>query len=207
MPPRIPRAGTVVFAALLLLSPCTSADALDAANTSGWKGGCDIRFDGQTTLHDFSGSVRCQPFDVAATVAGGKAVIPRVEIFVLVSEMNTGNASRDRQMRRMFDSAAYPRITAVLAGIDPAALRAVLTAAPGAKGALDATLTIRDVSRQIRAEAGNLREEGGRTTLDVEFPVSLVDFGLKPPSVLGIIRVKDRVAVTARVTLLATQKE
>lgn len=192
-------AGTVLSVVLLLLSAGPAAKALE------WNGGCEIRFGGKSTLHDFSGSVRCQPFDAAATVGDGKTVITRLEIFVLVSEMNTGNATRDRQMREMFDSAAYPRIRTVLTGIDPAALRAALTSAAEAKETLDATLTIRDVSRKIRVGASHLREEGGRITLDVEFPVSLKEFGLDPPSVLGIIRVKDTVTVAARVTLREAQ--
>ncbi len=202
---RFRHAGTVFSLALLLLSSGPAAAAPDAADPPEWKGGCDIRFGGKSTLHDFSGTVGCRPFDVVATVAGGKVVIPRLEAFVLVGEMNTGNASRDRRMREMFESAAYPRIRAVLSGLDPAALRKTLTASPGAREPLEATLTIRNVSRKIRAEAGNLREEGGRITLDVEFPVSLKDFGLEPPSVLGIIRVKDTVTVAARVTLRDVQ--
>ena len=66
---------------------------------------------------------------------------------------------------------------------------------------IDLLLRIRDVERKVRATAGNLKESGERVTFDLEFPVSLGEFDLKAPSVLGIIRVGDKVSVKANFTL------
>ena len=73
------------------------------------------------------------------------------------------------------------------------------------KSPLDLVLRIRDVERKVRATAGNLKESGERVTFDLEFPVSLGEFDLKPPSVLGIIRVGDKVSVKATFTLTVSR--
>ena len=73
------------------------------------------------------------------------------------------------------------------------------------KAPLDLLLRIREVERKIRAVAGNLMESGDRVTFDIEFPVSLGEFDLKAPSVLGIIRVGDKVSVKATFTLTVSR--
>ena len=45
----------------------------------------------------------------------------------------------------------------------------------------------------IHATATNFREEGNRVDFDIEFPVSLKDFGLKAPLFLVVFRVRDKV--------------
>ncbi len=61
------------------------------------------------------------------------------------------------------------------------------------------------MERKVRATASNLKESGERVTFDLEFPVSLGEFDLKAPSVLGIIRVGDKVSVKATFTLTVSR--
>jgi len=170
-----------------------------------WKGSCDIRFQGTSTLHDFTGNVRCQPFQVGVEeVAGEKTNIPGAEVAVLAGEMDTGNKSRDRQMRKMFQSDKFPRIRGIFGRIDPEYTRQALRRGPDARAPLDFTLKIRDIERPVRAVASNFREAEGRVSFDVEYPVSLKDFQLDPPSpFFGLIRVDDKIMVKTAVRLEA----
>jgi hypothetical protein len=181
------------IAAFFLLTLVSSASAGDL------KGNCELRILGTSTLHDFAGTVRCQPFPVRLVGgADGRMVIPGVEISVRVEEMDTQNKNRDKQMREMFQSERFPRIQAGLSDIDPDKIRQEMRKDPNGKGTLEFTLKIRDVERRIRAVIGNLRENSGRVTFDAEFPVSLKEYNLTPPTVFfGIVRVGDKVAVNA----------
>jgi hypothetical protein len=173
------------------------------------KGTCFLRFVGISTLHDFSGTVRCRPFsaDLARSMDGGTTV-SAVEVDVLVDEMDTGNESRDGQMREMFQSGRFPRIHGNVRDIDADRIRREIGKEGGGKAFFDLTLKVRDVERTIRAAVTNLREEGNRVGFDVEFPVSLKDFGLKAPSFLVIFRVRDKVTVTGNVLLeVSSNKE
>ena len=172
------------------------------------KGTCSLRFAGVSTLHDFTGTVRCRPFSAdLATGPDGGTRIPRVEVDVPVREMDTGNHTRDGQMREMFESDRYPVIHGTVGEIDVDGIRKEIGKEGGGKAFLDLTLGIRDVERTIHAAVTNFREEGSRVGFDVEFPVSLTDYGLEAPSFLGIFRVRDKVTVTGNVRLEVSSKQ
>lgn len=172
------------------------------------RGECDIRFQGTSTLHDFSGKVRCRPFAAGLVEdSGGKTTVPLAEIDVLVDEMDTGNKDRDRQMRDMFGSDRFPRIQAALRNIDVGGIRRAMGKEGKGRAVLDLALRIRDVERMVPATATNFREEGDQVRFDVAFPVSLNDFGLKAPSFLLFIRVGDEVVVTGNVRLKVSSNE
>ncbi|MEW6721583.1 MAG: YceI family protein, partial [Thermodesulfobacteriota bacterium] len=162
------------------------------------RGACDVRFLGTSTLHDFNGTGKCLPF--AATLErapGGGSVLPLVKLDVPVGGMDTENDSRDREMRKMFRDEQHPFIHASARDVDIDAVRRRMKEDAAGKAPLDVFLEIRGMERKIAASAGGLKEEGNRVSFDVEFPVSLKQFGLKAPSVLGLIRVGDRVLVKA----------
>jgi len=160
------------------------------------QGTCDVQFLGTSTLHDFSGAVRSRPFTAPySRDAAGKSILPSVEVEFPVAEMKTGNDSRDEKMREMFQSDRYPLIRAVARDLDADKVREQMRKEPGGKTPLEITLVIRGVERKVQATSGNWKEDGDRVAFDVEFPVSLREFDLKAPSVLGLIRVGDRVVV------------
>jgi len=201
------RAWIRLAATLALFSAIpTGAARADPPDSARFDGACDIAFLATSTLHDVSGSARCQPFTVlVARDAAGKEVISSVEVAVPVAGMDTGNRSRDRQMREMFRSGQFPRIHAAAQDVDVGRLRVEMGKAPGGKAPLDMLIKIREVERKIRATASNLKESGERVTFDLVFPVSLGEFGLKAPSVLGIVRVGDKVSVKSTVTLTVSR--
>lgn len=164
------------------------------------EGACEIRFLGISTLHDFSGKVRCQPFTAGIVKEGTrKEGISEASVDVLVDEMDTGNKDRDKQMRDMFGSDRFPRIHGTIRDIDVDGIREA--AAREGKALMELALRIRNVERKVPVTVTNLREEGDRVLFEVEFPVSLKDFGLKAPSFLFIIRVDDKVIVQGNVEL------
>jgi hypothetical protein len=197
MPPRTPgireRSGFPVryrlgFVLLALLAGPAFAENI--------QGTCDVRFLGTSTVHDFSGAVRSRPFTAPLSRdAAGKAILPSVELEFPVADMKTGNDSRDEKMREMFQSDRHPLIRAVARDVDAESLRDRLRKDREGKMPFPVALVIRGVERKVQATAGNWKEEGERFSFDVEFPVSLKEFDLKAPSVLGLIRVGDRVVV------------
>jgi hypothetical protein len=205
MPRRIPgireRSGFPVRSRLAILLVALLAAP---AYAGGIEGTCDVRFLGTSTLHDFSGTVRSRPFSAPfSRDAAGKSILPSVEMEFPVAEMKTGNDSRDEKMREMFQSDRHPVIRAVARDIDADRARERMRKDPGGKTPLEVTLAIRGVERKVQATAGNWKEDGDRVAFDVEFPVSLKEFDLKAPSVLGLVRVGDRVIVKGTFALTA----
>ncbi len=187
-------------AAFLLLLSATPAFAGEV------RGICDVRFQGTSTLHDFPGKGVCRPFTASMVHdAAGRAILPSVEVEVPVAEMRTENDTRDGKMREMFQADRFPRIHASVRDVNVDRLREEMGKDPEGKAPLDLLLRIRDVERRVRATASNLKETGERVAFTLEFPVSLKEFGLKPPSVLGIIRVGDKVSVKATFNLTVSR--
>jgi len=201
------RAGIVLATLVTVLSSFTAgAAAADAPAPARILGGCDVAFLVTSTLHDVPGSARCLPFEAAlARDPAGNPVIPFVEVEVPVAAMDTRNKSRDGQMREMFRSDRFPRIHAAARDVDVDRLRVEIGKGREGIASIDLLLRIREVERKIRAMASNLIESGDRVTFDIEFPVSLGEFDLKAPSVLGIIRVGDKVSVKATFTLTVSR--
>ena len=191
------RAG-LLLATLVAVFPPSSAVAAsaDTAVSGTIQGVCEVAFLVTSTLHDVPGYARCLPFAaVLARDAADRQVIPVVEVEVPVAGMDTRNRSRDGQMREMFRSERFPRIHAAAHDVNVERLREEMGKGREGKSPLDLVLRIRDVERKVRATASRLEESGGRVTFDLEFPVSLGEFDLKAPSVLGIVRVGDKVPV------------
>ena len=201
------RAGIVLATLVTVFSSFTAGGAkADAPAPARILGGCDVAFLVTSTLHDVPGSARCLPFEAAlARDPAGNPVIPFVEVEVPVAAMDTRNKSRDGQMREMFRSDRFPRIHAAARDVDVERLRVEIGKGREGIASIDLLLRIREVERKIRAMASNLIESGDRVTFDIEFPVSLGEFDLKAPSVLGIIRVGDKVSVKATFTLTVSR--
>ena len=201
------RAG-ILLGVLFALFPSASSNAasVEAPASATIRGACDIAFLVMSTLHDVPGSARCLPFAaVFSRDAAGRQVIPSVEVEVPVAGMDTRNKSRDGQMREMFRSERFPRIHAAAKDLDVERLRAEIGRGLEGGASIDLLLRIRDVERKVRSTVSNLKESGERVTFDLEFPVSLGEFDLKAPSVLGIIRVGDKVSVKATFTLTVSR--
>jgi polyisoprenoid-binding protein YceI len=188
----------ILLAVIVSLFPFISSRAAlaDAAAPATIRGTCDVSFLVTATLHEVHGSARCLPYEaVLARDTAGRQIIPTVEVEVPVAEMDTRNKTRDGKMREMFQSERFPRIHAAAHDVDVERLRMEIGKGREGNATVGLLLRIRDVERDIRATASNLKESGGRVSFDLEFTVPLKEFDLSAPSVLGIVRVGDKVFV------------
>ena len=114
--------------------------------------------------------------------------------------LDTDNGSRNKNMYAMFDAQQYPQIEGRFGELDPAALLQQL----GSRSTSEPVpfeLTIRSITRPVQAIISSVKQTPDQIDLVAEFPLSLQDFELKPPSVLGLIRVADQLRVRVEVTL------
>ena len=160
-------------------------------------GTCFITFFATSTLHDFTGTVRSLPFTVIPDDdPGGGKVIRKVAVDVPVDGIDTDNGKRDRQLRKTFDHDTFPLIHGEMRNIRPDRLRIEMESSERGETTTELNLKIRDVEQVITVRVSNFRENTQQISFDLEFPVSLSAYGLKPPSPLfGLIRVRDRVEV------------
>lgn len=155
------------------------------------RGSAEIEFQGTSTLHDFSGAAKTEPFDVLVEPDNGALIVSGTAT-VAVARFDTRHARRDENMRKMFDSARFPFATGALvsARIEPARDSSATLA-----------LTVRDRTIRVPATIRNGRTEDGAIRFDLDLVLSLREIGLAPPVLLGVIRVGDRVPVRVRVAL------
>lgn len=176
---------TFIFFTLFLLLPAITL-------ATDYHGNCTVAFEGSSTLHDFNGKGRCEPF-TASEIAG---VINVPELTVAVADMDTDNSSRDNKMRKMFEAEKYPLITGMSGPVSLSTIRKVSEENIDSTQPLLFQLKIRDIEKPVTAILQNIVETEGKLTADLAFTLSLADYKLKAPTVLGIIRVGDTIKVT-----------
>ncbi len=175
-----------VLSALLLATPVWSATL---------QGDCDIRFHGTSTFVNFDGSGSCTPFVVEVNNDLSRAeVLPEGEVLVPIDGMTTGIGARDRDMRKMFDSATWPMVRGRIGAIDARKLLTQMTA-QGSEARLGLDLILRDASRPVSARVTRFVDTEEEIRLDFAFEVSLKDFGIKPPRVFLLVKVGNLVDV------------
>jgi polyisoprenoid-binding protein YceI len=162
----------------------------EPSGPSHWPAEAIVRFDATSTLHDFGGTVHAQPFMLQVSSNRWSA-----EGDVLSGMMNTASAKRDQNMHEMFKTNDYPRIHGKVA-----------QAAVPASGTTNATLSlkIRDQEHDLPVVVSAWSETDSNVTFRAEWDVSLKQFKLNPPSVLGVIRVGDVVHLSADVSASKT---
>lgn len=149
----------------------------------------EIVFHGTSTLHDFEGRVMSQPFQLLLATNAWSA-----QAEVVAGEMTTLNTRRDRAMWTMLGTNLYPRLSGKFhAATHPSA---------GSNAVL--TLRIRDHEIDLPVTITRWSETSDAVRFHAAWDVSLKEYGIKPPSVLGLIRVGDRVHLDAEVRALAS---
>jgi len=172
------------FVALLLLAGGVHAEQVLPAEAA-------ITFAGKSTLHDFSGTVAAAPFTIRIAVNPTNQLREcAATVAVTVTNMSTAKPARDRKMFAMFDAPTHSLIRGVVEHLpvpqtsrQPAALR----------------LQIAETEKTIPAVVEDWQETNGQITFRLTCDVSLKEFGLEPPSVIGLIRVADKVHVDCAV--------
>ena len=179
-----------VFARNLIASACLQLTLSAVAQVAASAGdACHAVFHGSSALHDFEGAVNAS---AVQTTFSDKTWTLRIEF--PVAAMNTRNAGRDKNMRKMFEVEKFPLIA--VSGKD-------LAYPGGAEPVkLTGTIKIRDREQPGSATLENFSLKDGVATFTLKGEVSLAAFQLKPPSaMLGMFRVGDKVKLEGRLTI------
>lgn len=176
------RFALVATVALLLGATNAGAQALEAT--------CDIVFSGSSGLGPWTGRVPTLRIRPVPSPSPGRW---NALIEIPIKSLEDGNKPRDAQLHAMFESREWPVLTAALRDVDPAEMQ------KSSRVAVE--LTIRDQKRKVEAKLDKWSAEGGRTQFEADVAVSLKDFALEAPSVLGLSRVNDDVKIHARVVV------
>lgn len=177
----------------------TTLLGLAGARAENWVGGADVTFKGYSTLHDFTGTVDTVPLKVTVSDEKEGSRTVSATSSVEVKKMTTKNYDRDKNMRNMFNIAAYQLIKLSV----PPTEEKTLKPRGGTPGSMPISLTIAGVTGTVTATVTNVVESPDAVSFDLAFPVSLKAFKLDPPKAMaGMIKVKDNVDVTAHVKLM-----
>ncbi len=149
-----------------------------------------LEFKVDTTLHETEGKVTSFSVTPIHFDFDKPQLQEKVEVTVPVASMVTGMDSRDWAMRRMFDVSRYPKIfyRAATAQCSSQSVDLLGCTVPGA-------LTIRDKTLPVPLQM-TVRREGAKLRASGTARISLKAFNLRPPSVLGILKVFDEVTVS-----------
>ncbi len=178
---------------LILLAPLASTAAIP-----NYRGSCTITFEVQKTMMmDFTGHAACEPFEI--TITDNMVSIP--VIVVPVATMDTGNSRRDRDMRTMFESQTFPRITGETEAFASDRLLTTEGRLDEIPEELTFALTIRDITQMITATVTEPNIDSSSIEATLVFDLSLASFELDPPSFMGIVKVKDNLQVRVKVSL------
>ena len=178
----------------------------EALGQSRWQGTCDITFTGTSTLHRWSGKVAAEPFGVLITDAGDLSKMTvATEARVMASKMDTENEKRDAKMHESMDITSYPEIKVFVnlpEGLK-ASTKPVVENGKLRPTEIPFTMNLKGKVQNLIGKVTSWKYDGSVATFSVAFPLSLKASGIKVPSVLGVVRVGDRIDVKADVKLVA----
>jgi polyisoprenoid-binding protein YceI len=150
-----------------------------------------VGFDAKSTLHDFSGVTTAIEGEFTSNLArpgaGGGGFVK-----VLSSSLDTGVEGRDESMRAILEPSKFPELRFDWSAFDHASVDAE---AHKVAGTARGTLTIHGVAREIAMPVNISVDASKRLAIDGQMKLKLSDFGVKPPSKLGLISVEDEVTV------------
>jgi polyisoprenoid-binding protein YceI len=148
-------------------------------------------FDAKSTLHDFSGVTQQIEGDLVADLAQPEQGCSG-EVRVQSKTLDTGLADRDAEMRKHLDVDAYPTLRFRLSSFTP---RAVDKGALTVVGTAQGTLSIHGVERPVAMPVRISVDASKRLAIEGETRIVMSQFGVDPPSKLGMIKVEDEVKI------------
>jgi polyisoprenoid-binding protein YceI len=125
------------------------------------------------------------------------------EFTVDISTLRSDSSRRDNAIRRQWlESATYPLATFVVRGVEgfPPNPQPGQDITFKLLGDLTVRTTTRAVTWDVTARLDNETLSGTATTF-----ILMADFGVEPPNIAGILRVKDGVTLTLNFVMLPTQ--
>ncbi len=177
----------VAFAALLGYSGVGYAQLYVTDSTKG-----EISFHLSSTLHEVHGHAGEWHGRVDFNPTTGKAVTP-FEIQVPVQSLETDNAARDRAMLKMFENKLYPDAVWEVETWSCPSFK------PGKVAECKASGVFKMHGKAYRHLAiVKLKPVAGGFESTMNLELNIDEFGLKPPSVLGLIHVEKTVYLSVR---------
>jgi hypothetical protein len=178
------------------------ANVARADNTTKWQGACKIQFAGSSTLHDWAGTVTSEPFETAVTLDdAGKLKSISALVEVKAADMDTDNKRRDSNIRSAMKTTQFPLVRGLFKNIPAERLGMAEAGASARPRSLPFTLELLGQPHKVRGAVSGWKVDGDKVSFVMAFPVSLAESGIVVPSVLGVIKVADKVSVRASVTL------
>ncbi len=172
------------------------------AQSSRWSGECHVAFSGKSTLHNFDGEVDAEPFMVEiANFDTPLEARATSEVTVKVAKMDTGNKKRDIAMRKSLDADTYPEIVVSVKDLAPNATLPDLSGPVPEPTKIPFTLKLKGKTHKLTGKVSHWSYTDTKISYDISFPVSLSTAGVKPPSVLGVVKVNDQIDVNAHLVL------
>lgn len=163
-----------------------------------WSGTCRVTFSGESTLHNFTGKVDSEPFTVSISqtqdLANAKA---SSHVVVKAAGMNSDNKKRDKEMHKCMEVTTYPEIIVDLSDLPVSETKPALDGPVPRPTVIPFTMTLKGKPQQVTGTVSNWSFNGESVDCVVSFPVSLEKSGITPPNVLGLVKVKDEIQVTA----------
>jgi polyisoprenoid-binding protein YceI len=148
-------------------------------------------FHASSTLHDFSGS--------AGRLGGSLRFDPeapgsvRGEVWTPVAQLDTGNDSRDRDMRAALGAERHPRIAYSVEGFTPGETP---DAAAELSGEVEGTITIHGEARPWSLPVRLTRLADGAWRVEGSAALDMREHGVDPPTAFfGALRVRPEVEV------------
>lgn len=147
---------------------------------------------GHSTLHDFTGKTSTLSGRVIVDL-DRDLLIGQAEVSVPVASLDTGIAARDRAMRAMFNAEDHPDVRFTLLKLTRLP-HGSATPLEGRNYRLEGLLTVRAVKQTVVFDVV-ARVTPEALEVSGEVPLTTTMFGLKPPSVLGVLRVRKDILV------------
>lgn len=168
-------------------------------DTTNWDGTASIAFSGTSTLHNWEGKVKAEPF--SASVVTGDDGQPRTltaVVKVKATDMDTDNDKRDATMQKSMKVTDYPLIEGKFQGVSFTSIM------PDGKAPskLPFGLMLLGKKQDVVATVSNWKLSGDTANFDASFSLSLKQCGITVPSAMLVVRVGDTVKVSVSVKLV-----
>ncbi|MCB1229516.1 MAG: YceI family protein [Verrucomicrobiae bacterium] len=174
----------------------------NAGFTEDWDGTCDVTFKGDSTLHDFEGTVTTKPFTV--TISGidqpATAAVSS-KITAEAKKMDTDNDKRDEKMYETLEVGTYPEIEVEVTNLKAAETKPVSENGFPRPTIIPFVLKLKGKEHHLTGKVTDWKHDADTIDCTVAFVVSLKAADIKPPSVLGLVKVKDEIDVAAHLKL------
>jgi polyisoprenoid-binding protein YceI len=150
-----------------------------------------VGFDGESTLHDFSGVTSGVEGEWTVCLAKpGEGATGFVK--VASASLDTGVAERDENMRTALDTERFPAIEFAWSAFEPELVDA---AAQKVRGTARGKFTLHGVTRDFAMKVDVAVDASKRVSVQGEAALDMTSFGMEPPSKLGLIGMEKDVKI------------